>query len=67
MERRIDTWLDTELSSGTTGFLFQDSTISFLVRMAFDGFAINVGRGEDRDFDKMVEHFADMLLGKVAP
>jgi AcrR family transcriptional regulator len=48
-------------------FLFQDSTVSFLVWMAFDGFAINVGRGEDRDFDKMVEHFADMLLGKGAP
>lgn len=48
-------------------FLFQDSTVSFLVWMAFDGFAVNVGRGEDRDFDIMVEHFADMLLGKGAP
>jgi AcrR family transcriptional regulator len=47
-------------------FVLKDSTVSFLAWMAFDGFALNVGQGEDRDFDKVVEHFAEMLLGKAA-
>jgi len=44
-------------------FLFRDSTLSFLAWMAFDGFALNFGQEEDPDYDHMVEHFADMLLG----
>lgn len=44
-------------------FMLKDATISFLAWMAFDGFALNVGRGEDRDFDAVVQHFIDMLVG----
>jgi AcrR family transcriptional regulator len=47
-------------------FMLKDSTVSFLAWMAFDGFALNIGREEERDFDKMVQHFAEMLLGKAA-
>lgn len=48
-------------------FLFQDSTVSYLAWMAFDGFALNLGKEEDQDYDHMVDHFADMLLGPETP
>ena len=44
-------------------FLFSDSTVSYLAWMAFDGFALNFGKEEDRDYHSMAEHFTDMLLG----
>jgi hypothetical protein len=44
-------------------FLVEDQTIAFLVWMAFDGFVANVGQGEDRDIQRLVEHFTYMLLG----
>lgn len=44
-------------------FLIEDRTIAFLAWMAFDGFVANVGKGEDRDIEGVVEHFTDMLLG----
>jgi len=44
-------------------FLIEDRTIAFLAWMAFDGFVANLGKGEDRDVDRVVEHFTDMLLG----
>lgn len=44
-------------------FLVRDTSISFLAWMAFDGFAMNVGKNEDRDMDTLVDHFSDVLLG----
>ena len=44
-------------------YLVEDRTISFLAWMAFDGFVANLGKGEDRDIGRIVEHFADMLIG----
>lgn len=45
-------------------FLAMDTKISFLAWMAFDGFAVNVGKNEDRDMETLVDHFADLLLGQ---
>lgn len=45
-------------------FLVEDRSIAFLAWMAFDGFVANVGKDEDRDIEKVVMHFTDMLLGK---
>ncbi len=45
-------------------FLVEDRTIAFLAWMAFDGFVANTGKDEDRDIEKVVVHFTDMLLGK---
>lgn len=45
-------------------FLTDDTMISFLAWMAFDGFVINVGKREKRDIDSIVDHFANLLLGK---
>jgi len=44
-------------------YLVEDRTIAFLSWMAFDGFVANLGKGEDRDIDRIVEHFTDMLMG----
>ncbi len=44
-------------------FLVDDRTIAFLAWMAFDGFVANLGKGEDRDIERVVDHFTDMLLG----
>lgn len=43
---------------------FPDTTISFVAWMAFDGFAVNVGRGEDCDYDALVSQFAALILGE---
>jgi hypothetical protein len=45
-------------------FLVNDTKLSFLAWMAFDGFVVNVGKNEDRDMDTLVDHFADLLLGQ---
>lgn len=45
-------------------YLVEGKTIAFLSWMAFDGFVVNLGKGEDRDVDRIVEHFTDMLLGR---
>lgn len=45
-------------------FLTEDTMISFLAWMAFDGFVVNIGKREERDIDRIVDHFADLLLGK---
>lgn len=44
--------------------LLEDTMISFLAWMAFDGFVINLGKNEERDINKIVRHFTDMLMGK---
>lgn len=43
--------------------LLEDTSISFLIWMAFDGFAINVGRGESCDYDQLTNHLVAMLYG----
>lgn len=46
-------------------FLVADQAIAFLAWMAFDGFVANLGKGEDRDIERVVEHFTAMLLGSA--
>ncbi|MDT8320411.1 MAG: TetR/AcrR family transcriptional regulator [Xanthomonadales bacterium] len=48
-------------------FLVEDRTIAFLAWMAFDGFVANVNKEEDRDIEKLVVQFTDMLLGQTPP
>ena len=45
-------------------FLMQDSMISFLTWMAFDGFTLNVGKNEERNIVALIDHFVEMLMGK---
>lgn len=45
-------------------FRFSDKTVSFVTWMAFDGFVINVGRGEDCDFEQLASQFATIILGE---
>jgi AcrR family transcriptional regulator len=46
-------------------FLAADTKISFLCWMAFDGFALNVGKNEERDMDTLVDHFAGLMFGET--
>lgn len=47
-------------------FLVEDRTFAFLSWMAFDGFVASIGKGEERDVDRVVEHFTDLLPGEDA-
>jgi AcrR family transcriptional regulator len=40
----------------------QDSSLAFLIWMAFDGFSANAGMGEDRDMSRMIDSFCTLLL-----
>lgn len=48
-------------------YLLDDGTIAFLAWMAFDGFAVNFGKHEERDVEALASHFADLLLGRLPP
>lgn len=43
--------------------LLQDSSLAFLIWMAFDGFSANAGMGEERDMQRLIGSFCDLLLG----
>lgn len=43
-------------------FVATDTTIAFLSWMAYDGFVVNVGKGERRNTGAIVEHISDLLL-----
>lgn len=43
--------------------IMRDSSLAFLIWMAFDGFSVNAGRGEDRDMESLITSFVDLLLG----
>lgn len=44
--------------------LFDDTTISFLAWMTYDGFVMNAGQKIQPDFEKIVEKFVYLLYGK---
>lgn len=51
-------------------FVVEDTKMSFLSWMAFDGFVVNAGKNEvtKRNLHALVDHFADLLMtGKFEP
>lgn len=45
---------------------FSDNTISYVAWMAFDGFAINFGHGQDYDYEAIASQFTAIILGEDA-